>query len=167
MSLSKINISSFKILLAIFCIQLVSCEKINLYEKNVAIPGHQWQSSFRPQFEFEISDTVQPYHFFIVLRHNEKYNYNNIWVKLRIQPPSDTIHTEQLELTLANNEKGWLGSAMDDLYEHRVRVTPQEGFMLKKGLYKFTVEHIMRDDPLEHIMNVGLRIEKKNPPDAR
>ena len=50
---------------------------------------------------------------------------------------------------------------MDDLYEHRVRVTPTGGFMLKKGVYNFTIEQIMRDDPLENVMNVGLRIEKK------
>ena len=137
------------------------CDTIELYEKNVAIPGHEWHSSFKPNFQFNIEDTAVPYHFFIVLRHNEKYNYNNIWVKLTIQPPSDTIYTEKLELSLASNEKGWLGSAMDDLYEHRVRVTPTGGFMLKKGVYNFTIEQIMRDDPLENVMNVGLRIEKK------
>ncbi|HEY0356402.1 MAG TPA: gliding motility lipoprotein GldH [Flavisolibacter sp.] len=152
---------SFSLILAALALQLNSCNTIDLYEKNVAIPGHQWQSSFKPRFQFNIKDTTVPYHLFIVLRHNEKYNYNNIWVKLSIQPPSDTTHTEQLELTLANNEKGWLGTSMDDLYEHRVRVTPPNGFMLKKGDYSFTIQQIMRDDPLENVMNVGLRIEKK------
>jgi gliding motility-associated lipoprotein GldH len=145
----------------VICSLFAGCDSIDLYEKNVAIPGHEWQTSFKPNFQFNIEDTSLPYHFYIVLRHNEKYNYNNIWVKLTIQPPSDTVHTEQLELSLANNEKGWLGSAMDDLYEHRVRVTPSQGFMLRKGVYNFTVEHIMRDDPLENIMNVGFRVEKK------
>lgn len=145
----------------IVCSLFAGCDTIDLYEKNVAIPGHEWQSSYKPNFQFNIEDTTVPYHFYIVLRHNEKYNYNNIWVKLTIQPPSDTLHTEQLELSLADNEKGWLGSAMDDLYEHRVRVTPAEGFMLRKGVYNFTIEQIMRDDPLENVMNVGLRIEKK------
>lgn len=161
MHLSKTILHSLKFIFAASCLQLVSCQTIDIYEKNISIPGHEWHSSFKPRFQFNIKDTTVPYHFFIVLRHNEKYNYNNIWVKLTIQPPSDTVHTEQLELSLANNEKGWLGSAMDDLYEHRVRVTPQSGFMLRKGEYNFIVEQIMRDDPLENVMNVGLRIEKK------
>lgn len=149
------------LLLLAACLQFASCQTIDLYEKNVPVPGHAWQSSFKPKFEFNITDTTSPYQLFVVLRHNEKYNYNNIWVRLTIQPPADRAYSEQLELSLASNEKGWLGSAMDDLYEHRVRVTPENGFMLKKGLYSFTIEQIMRDDPLPHVMNVGLRIEKK------
>ncbi|MGZ5285853.1 MAG: gliding motility lipoprotein GldH [Flavisolibacter sp.] len=143
------------------CLFFASCQTIDLYEKNVPVPGHAWQSSFKPQFQFNITDTTLPYQLFMVLRHNEKYNYNNIWVKLTIKPPADTAYSEKLEILLANNEKGWLGTGMDDLYEHRARVTPENGFLLKKGLYTFTIEHMMRDDPLLNVMNVGLRIEKK------
>ena len=32
---------------------------------------------------------------------------------------------------------------------------------LKAGNYTFTIEQIMREDPLENVLNVGLRIEKK------
>jgi gliding motility-associated lipoprotein GldH len=66
----------------------------------------------------------------------------------------------QYELPLANNE-GWLGTAMDDLYEHRIRITPNEGIVLKAGEYNFSIGQIMRKDPLENVLNVGLRIEKK------
>ena len=106
-----------------------------------------------------------PYQVYIILRHNEKYNYNNIWVNLYTQLPGDSAASKvQYELPLANNE-GWLGTGMDDIYEHRVALTPNsERFYFKKaGTYKFTVEQIMREDPLENIMNVGLRIEKKAP----
>jgi hypothetical protein len=48
---------------------------------------------------------------------------------------------------------------MDDIYEHRIQLgAPQT---LKAGTYIFTVEQIMREDPLEHVLDVGLRIEKK------
>jgi gliding motility-associated lipoprotein GldH len=150
-------------LIVVISIALSSCNTIDLYEKTVPIPGHQWQTGFKPQFPFTINDTTVNYDFFIVLRHNEKYNYNNIWVNLTVQPPGDTAYSQRLELTLADNEKGWLGSAMDDLYEHRVRVTPPNGVHLRKGEYQFTISQIMRDDPLDNVMNVGLRIEKKTP----
>ena len=40
----------------------------------------------------------------------------------------------------------------------------QEGYYFrKKGTYTFTISQIMREDPLEHVLNVGLRIEKKQP----
>ncbi len=135
-----------------------SCTTVDLYEKDVTIPGFKWKSGFKPEFTFTIKDTTSQYELFLVLRHNEKYNYNNIWINLYSQPPADTIHKAPFELQLANKEK-WLASGMDDIYEHRIRLTdPQH---LKPGVYHFKIEQIMREDPLENVMNVGLRVEKK------
>jgi gliding motility-associated lipoprotein GldH len=141
-----------------------SCETVDLYEKNVAIPDQAWKSSFKPQFKFTIKDNSVPYNIYIVLRHNEKYNYNNIWLALSTRVPGDTtVQKVQYELPLANSE-GWLtNDAMDDLYEHRILITPgSTPFYFKKtGEYIFKIEQIMREDPLQNILNVGLRLEKK------
>ena len=138
---------------------LASCTTIDLYEKDVAIPGHRWKSDFKPSFTFTIKDTTRPYQFFLVLRHTDKYNYTNIYINLYVQPPEkDSTQKIQQDLPLANNE-GWLGAGMDDIYEHRIQIgQPQT---LKAGTYSFVVEQIMREDPLEHVLDVGLRIEKK------
>jgi gliding motility-associated lipoprotein GldH len=135
-----------------------SCTSIDIYEKDVTIPGFKWQSSFKPEFTFTIKDTTVPYQLFLVLRHNERYNYNNIWINLYSQPPGDTMHKASFELPLATNEK-WLGTGMDDIYEHRIKLTNAQ--YLKAGEYHFKIEQIMREDPLENVMNVGLRVEKK------
>lgn len=130
------------------------------------IPEHNWQSNFRPQFSFEIKDTTVPYQLYIILRHNERYNYNNIWLNLYTKAPGSTTASKaQYELPLATNERGWLASGMDDLYEHRILLTPtSERFYFKTaGVYTFSLQHIMREDPLENVMSVGLRIEKKQP----
>jgi len=103
---------------------------------------------------------------YIILRHNDQYNYNNIWVNLyTLSPDSKTPLKAQYELPLANNNKGWLGTGMDDIYEHRIALTPLNGkfYFKKAGTYTFTIEQIMREDPLQNVMNVGLRIEKKAP----
>jgi gliding motility-associated lipoprotein GldH len=68
------------------------------------------------------------------------------------------MHKAAFELSLATNE-GWLGSGMDDIYEHRIKLTNPQYW--KAGNYHFTIEQIMREDPLENVMNVGLRVEKK------
>jgi gliding motility-associated lipoprotein GldH len=141
-----------------YALTLSSCTKIDLYEKDITIPGFRWKSNFQPEFTFNIKDTTSPYQLFLVLRHNEKYNFNNIWITLYSQPPGDTVHKASFELQLANNEK-WLGSGMDDIYEHRIKLTDPQ--YLKAGVYHFRIEQIMREDPLENVMNVGLRVEKK------
>lgn len=144
--------------LLITCLVLSSCTTIDLYEKDVTIPGFKWKSSFRPEFTFTIKDTSAPYQIFLVLRHSDRYNYNNIWINLYSQPPGDTFHKAAFELPLATNEK-WLATGMDDIYEHRIKLTDPQ--YLKAGTYRFKVEQIMREDPLENVMDVGLRVEKK------
>src|SRR4026209_2506595 len=87
---------------------LTACEKVDLFEKNAAIPGHQWSRNFKPQFNFTITDTASPYRVFIVFRHNDQYNYNNIWVRLSTKVPGDTaVQRVQYELPLANSA-GWI-----------------------------------------------------------
>ena len=142
---------------------LGSCTQVDLYEKNAVIPGHRWASSFKPEFIFTIKDTSVPYQLFFTFRHTEKYNFNNIWINIYSQPPGDTVHVLQRELLLATADKGWLGAGMDDIYEHRIALTSagENLYFRKAGDYKFIIEHIMREDPLDHVMNVGLRVEKK------
>ena len=139
---------------------LSSCQSIDLYERVVSIPKQEWRASFKPQFNFTIRDTQSRYNVYVILRHNEKYEFNNIWISLTYQLKGQQPVTGQYELPLANND-GWFGTAMDDLYEHRIRITPDEGISLKAGEYTFTIGQIMRKDPLENVLNVGLRIEKK------
>ncbi|HTM91780.1 MAG TPA: gliding motility lipoprotein GldH [Flavisolibacter sp.] len=136
---------------------LSSCQTIDLYERVVSIPSQEWKSSFKPQFNFTIKDTQSHYNIYIILRHNEKYEFNNLWVSLTYQLKGEPPVVGQYELPLANNER-WLGTAMDDLYEHWVQVA--KDVPLKAGEYGFTIGQIMRKDPLENVLNIGLRIEK-------
>ncbi len=154
-TMSRIKVLTF---LAACSLWLTTCTTIDLYEKNVTIPGFKWKSSYKPEFTFIIKDTTARYQLFLVLRHTEKYNYNNIWINLYSQPPGDTLHKASFELQLATNEK-WLGTGMDDIYEHRIKLTDPQ--YLKAGVYHFMVGQIMREDPLENVMNVGIRVEKK------
>ena len=156
--MKTVSLSSSILLLASYI--LSSCTTIDLYEKSVTIPKHQWNSSFKPAFDFTIKDTSAPYNLFFVIRHNEQYNFNNIFVNLYVKGPGqDTAQKIQQDLVLATNEKGWLASGMDDIYEHRIQLGTEQN--LKAGNYTFTIEQIMREDPLANVLNVGLRIEKK------
>ena len=158
--------NTFFIILTACMFWLAACQTIDLYEKTATIPGHKWKSSFKPSFSFTINDTSSAYQLFITLRHKDQYNYNNIYINLTTrQPGEDSARSARYDLKLGNDETGWSGSGMDDIYEHRIPLTPVGmPFRFRKpGEYTFTIEQVMREDPLEHVMNVGLRIEKKQP----
>jgi gliding motility-associated lipoprotein GldH len=156
------QLKSFFLFLMFCALWLASCSTVDLYEETVSIPRHEWQSSFRPSFQFEIKDTTSLYKIFVILRHNEKYSFTNIYLNLYINGPgSDTTLKVQRDLLLATAEEGWLASGMDDIYEHRIPFVEKQP--LKAGLYTFTLEQIMREDPLKNIMDVGIRVEKEKP----
>ena len=138
---------------------ITACTKVDVFEKNVTIPNHEWSSAFKPEIVFEITDTLSAYNIFAVVRHSDAYRYKNIWLNVYTQAPGDTINKQQLDLQLATDDKGWLGSGMDDIYEHRILITGKP-VTLRVGTYRFRLENIMREDPLEHIFNVGIRVEK-------
>ncbi len=137
---------------------LASCETIDIYEKTTAFKTHSWKSAEKPSFTFEINDTTSLYNIFLVLRHEDAYNYNNIWINMIVKGPAD-MDTIRREFILGNNKQGWLGSGMDDFFEHRIPFNDKPA-PLRSGKYTFTLQQDMREDPLEHIMNVGVRVEK-------
>jgi len=148
-------------IIVLFVLFVSSCTTVGVFEKNVAIPGHAWSSNFKPEIQFEVSDTAARYNIYIVLRHSDAYRYKNIWVNVHTFYPSGDSTSQALDLTLATDEKGWLGSGMDDIFEHRIPITPpQNPQPLRAGTYRFVLENIMREDPLKHVMNVGIRLEK-------
>ena len=148
-----------KSILLLCCVAFAaSCQTIDVFEKTTSFATHQWTSNTKPSFTFEITDTASLYNIYLVLRHEDAYNYNNIWINLAAKSPKDLV-TVRREFILANNKQGWLGSGMDDVFEHRVPFNNKPA-SLHKGTYTFTLQQDMREDPLEHILNVGVRVEK-------
>ncbi len=80
-------------------------------------------------------------------------------MQLRTVAPDNNVTDQQVKLKLGDNSKGWLGSAMDDIIEHRVLLN-RYPVKLKMGNYTFTLQQIMREDPLQYVMNAGIRVEK-------
>lgn len=154
---------SLSLLLIACSLQWSACSvPSDVFEKDVAVPGQQWESRFRPTIDFTIQpqDTAYLYNVYLVLRHTDAYNYNNIWIKGTVREPGDSsTRSERYDLLLATNDKGWLGSGMDDIYEHRIQIQQQTKFK-KPGTYSFMLEQVMREDPLKHVLNVGVRVEK-------
>ena len=147
--------NKFRIILLIAC---VSCNTIDVFEKTKMFASHSWKESEKPTFQFNITDTTALYNIFFVIRHQDAYRYNNIWVNITVTSPVDTSQVRR-EFILSNNSQGWLGSGMDDIFEHRIAFNNKPA-ALKKGTYTFTLQQAMRDDPLDYVMNAGIRVEK-------
>jgi gliding motility-associated lipoprotein GldH len=133
---------------------------IGVFEKNIAFKKQQWEAVDTPSFTFTITDTLSSYNIYLVLRHTDAYNFNNIWIKFTRTGP-DTSYSQQVDLRLATNGQGWLGTGMDDIWEHRIPLTQGATRFRSSGNYQFTLRQIMRQDPLQHVLNAGIRVEKQ------
>lgn len=153
---------SLKKIFPIFLLSLffTSCIKIDLFEKQAQIPSQQWYYNNTPQFTFDIQDTSSLYNVYIVLRHTDLYQYNNIWLRVGSTSPSDSIHYQNINLVLGKDSKGWEGTGMDDIFEVRKNISAGPLSFKAPGEYTFSITQIMREDPLNYILNVGIRVEK-------
>ncbi len=142
------------------CLFVSSCNQADIFEKNTAIPNYEWQQRFTAKGDFVITDTTSAYSIYLVLRHTDAYKYNNIWLNIGLQPPGDSMYIQKVNLSLGDDANGWEGSGMNDIWELRKLLNGEPRRFKQAGKYQFTISHIMRDNPLLHVMSVGLRVEK-------
>ena len=139
----------------------LSCNIITgVFEKSVQLPAQEWPSGLKAEIPFDLTDTAALYNIYIVLRHTDAYHFNNMFVRMSVWEPGATNpKTGDYDLSLATNEKGWNGTAMDDIYDSRILIQPDTRFR-RPGRYRVRLEQLMREDPLKFVLSVGLRVEK-------
>ncbi|UEG51025.1 gliding motility lipoprotein GldH [Ferruginibacter lapsinanis] len=143
-----------------FLLATPSCTKLDVFEKNVAIPKNEWNYNFKPSFNFNITDTGSEYNLYVVIRHRDAYRYNNIWLNIGTQSSKDTMRFQRFDLLLGTDAKGWDGTGMDDIWELRKSITNGPFKFNKPGNYIFSIQQIMRENPLLNILSIGIRVEK-------
>jgi gliding motility-associated lipoprotein GldH len=143
------------------CIGFSACNwTTGVFEKNQLFNNQEWPSSLRLDISFDITDTTSLYNIYIVVRHTDTYHFNNLYVRATVKEPGDLQgRTGDYDLQLATNGKGWIGTAMDDIYDARLLIQPKTRFR-KAGTYHIMLEQLMREDPLKSVLSAGLRVER-------
>ena len=150
-------ISMFTVVVFLMC-----CKSIDTYELNCPIPNHAWNSTFIVKGSFMISDTTSLYNMYVVLRHTDAYKYNNIWMNIGLQYPQENMKYKKVNLSLGSDQSGWEGTGVDDIWHVKKRLNKQPFKFQKSGQFRYSISNIMRDDPLLHVMSVGVCVEKSS-----
>jgi len=135
------------------------CHFKRVYEENTAIPDYVWLAENIPEFEVEIEDTAAVYDIYVNIRHTFYYNYSNLWVVMHTKFPTGEKLEKRVELPLAEKDGKWHGDCLGDICDARVPIQ-QNAYFETPGTYVFRIEQNMRQNPLGHVMAVGLRIER-------
>lgn len=148
--------------LAFIAVILLSCDEDRLYEKNFDFPSRGWLVTERPEFEFQIDDTLQAYNLYCNLRNSLTYPYARIFITYYLKDSADAVLEKKLVSNLLFNDKTgepFGNSGLGDIYDHSIPLKQNYRFP-KSGKYKVAFEQFMRTDTLSGVLAVGLRVEK-------
>lgn len=137
-----------------------ACDQKRVFESYDTLKDDAWYINQRPSYFVEIKDTTSEHTIYFNVRHTGIYKYSNLFVLFTIQGPRAKAESQRLEFKLAEADGKWLGSGLGDIYSNQIKVMENVKFP-HKGVYSFTLEQNMRDNPLLGIEDIGIRIEKK------
>lgn len=135
-----------------------ACDPRRVYEQNVHLENNQWYRDEPLVFEIPVRDTLHRHNIYINLRHSGAYRFSNIYLFVKTTAPSEAVRKDTLEIMLARPDGEWLGKGLGDILDYQ-RIYLQNVKFPYKGKYFMELRHAMRPDPLEHVLDAGIRIE--------
>lgn len=150
-------------LLMVMLLTLSACDKNRVFEDYKTIEDAAWSYKNQPTFLIDIEDTSIAYNLYFNIRNNGNYAYSNLWVRMHIEEPGKKERVERFEFILAEPDGRWLGTGIGDIYSNQILLQENVRFQ-RKGIYKIKWEQNMRDESLNGIEDVGMRVEEFEAP---
>lgn len=144
---------------------LLSCDDERVYEKNADFDSGYWPVSDKPEFEFSVADTTQPFNLYCNLRNSLEYPYARVFVTWYLEDSAQVLLEKKLVSQLLFDDKTgepFGTSGLGDIYDHRIPLKMNYRFPAP-GRYTVSFEQFMRTDTLRGVLAVGLRVEKNIP----
>lgn len=147
-------------------ILLAACQNDTAYHSYKPIPTNGWGKSDTLAYTLPASIPAGNYEVKIGIRYQEAYPYRNLWLGIS-HPAQDTSAcvTDTLQLFLADETGRKTGNGLCGLYQCELDYQTSLPIRTEGSAYTFRIVHIMTDNPLTGINDIGIRISKPGVPD--
>lgn len=135
----------------------VACNSGVVYDGSVRVANPTWHCDSLARFEVEVKDTTIDYESAILIRNSGDYAYQNLWLFVTEIAPDSSFTCDTIEYYLADNYGRWLGSGIGSLYTS-LYYYKEDLHYSQEGVYRYEIRQGMRQDELEGITNIGMRI---------
>ncbi|SDE64191.1 gliding motility lipoprotein GldH [Riemerella columbipharyngis] len=143
----------------IFLIVLFSCKQDENDFVQVNAVNGKWNKNKVEKFDIEIKNAQIPKNIIFVVRNNNNYPYNNIFLISQIMFNDKFVgKADTLNYILAEPNGQWLGSGFGDTKEILFQYKTNYKFP-KNGHYTISVKQAMRADTLKGIEDFGIKIQ--------
>jgi gliding motility-associated lipoprotein GldH len=149
------------VFLALFA---AGCDDTRVYEQYYDFEKRAWFVNEKPEFEFEITNTVDHYTLYCNVRNSVAFPYSRLFVKYELKDSTGKVlQGKMMPAFLFDQHTGKPqgSSGLGDIYDHRFPVIANYKFP-SRGKYKVSFEQFMRKDTLEGVLAIGLRVERGN-----
>lgn len=136
-----------------------ACNTGALYEKNLHLESGIWNVENKLSFVVNIQDSILPHDFYLNIRHNDDYEFSNLFLFIDTYYPTSEYTRDTIEILLADASGKWYGEGFGELKEIRVLLKKGVSFP-SSGDYTFSFAQAMRTKDLNGIEDFGIRIEK-------
>jgi gliding motility-associated lipoprotein GldH len=152
--LSLFNLCVFLLL------SLFSCTDSAEVDIFLDVDQSKWFYSDLKVIEWDCKDTSARYDLLLNIRHQGNYEWQNIYLKVRVTDPSGKERVFLRSVMLSDAEGYWVGKGLGDWKVATPILIPQlRNSML--GLHRIQLEQHMRVNPLEGVGQVGVKIVKR------
>lgn len=152
-----------RVCVTLSCLLLfAACDNSRVYELDHDFAGRTWQVKDKPEFEFDITDSVQLYNVYYKIRNSSDYPFSRIFVQYNlIDPKKVDVQNKLLSNNLFDQKTGMpLGSSsIGDKFDHQFLILGKYKFN-RIGKHTIKFEQFMRTDTLPGIEALGVRVEK-------
>lgn len=145
---------------------LISCDNDRVFENNREFEDRTWKVTEEPRFEFTISDTTLRYNLYYNVRNSLAYPYARIFITYHFYDSMGKELSKKLVYNDLFDQKTGrpLGeSGLGDLYDHQFPILKHHRFYAS-GKYSVKLDQFMRQDTLQGVIAVGVRLEQDNHP---
>lgn len=127
----------------------VSCQENTLYHSYRPVGKAGWDKADTLVYPLPEALPVRPYGYRIGIRHKDSYPYRDLWLEVN----GDTVH-----LYLTDSTGNWKGQGFGEMRQLDVAIRP--AIPQEDSIREFRIRHIMRDNPLTGIHDIGLHITR-------
>lgn len=138
---------------------LTGCNGNTVYHSYQSTSSGGWSKSDTLFFNAPVKDSLVQLHLSAEVRNGSHYSYRNLYLLVSNNlKDSITWETDTLQFVLADKEGKWNGVGWGSLFQSTLSM----GTAVPRhpGNYTFKVTHGMRDNVLEGINDIGIKIEK-------
>lgn len=133
------------------------CDRIEILDKLVPIKNMSWNIQDTLVYDFEIKNTDLKYDMYLMVRHRDIYEFQNLYIKTLTKNPDLSISAQTISCNLCDDMGSWNGQCIGDVCFVSFKLNNRIKF-LQKGIYQIKLVQEMRLTSVKGIMDIGLKI---------